>query len=217
MMRFLRWIFPVAAVLVLGCATPIEQSRWIRVQSAHFELISGAGEADSVEIAERLELLRAVLQLVGLQANLEPRVPLLVYVFPDPASYARFSTRSDFPGFMLPRSHRNFLVVQAGGETNVGNSALHEYVHFVLRNGAAARYPAWYEEGLAECLRTVAIQGDHVAIGTIPASRERWLLYGNPMSVRQMMTVEEPYDETVRTPQRFYAQAWTLTHFFHVA
>jgi von Willebrand factor type A domain/Glucodextranase, domain B len=217
MMRFLRWIFPVAAVLALGCATPIEQSRWIRVKSAHFELISGAGQSDTVEIAGRLELLRAVLELVGLQANLEPRVPLLVYVFPDPASYARFSPRSDFPGFLLPRSHRNFLVVPAGGESDAGNSALHEYVHFVLRNGGATRYPAWYDEGLAEFLSTVAIQGDQVVIGTIPASREHWLLYGSPMSLRQMMTVDEAYDESVRTPQRFYAQAWTLTHFFHVA
>ena len=63
MMRLLRWIFPVAAALSLGCATPIEQSRWIRVQSAHFELISGAGGSDSIEIAQRLELLRGVLDL----------------------------------------------------------------------------------------------------------------------------------------------------------
>ena len=87
----------------------------------------------------------------------------------------------------------------------------------MLRNGAATRYPAWYDEGLAEFLSTVAMQGDQVVIGTIPASRERWLLYGSPMSLRQLMTVDEAYDESVRTPQRFYAQAWTLTHFFHVA
>jgi Flp pilus assembly protein TadD len=216
-MRLLRWIFPVAAVLSLGCATPLEQSRWIRLQTAHFELVSGAGESDSIQIAQRLELLRAVLERVGLQVNLDPRVPLLVYVFPDPASYARFAPRSDFPGFMLPRSHRNFLVVESGGEKDPGSAALHEYVHFVLRNGSATRYPVWYDEGLAEFLSTVAMQGDQVVIGTIPANREHWLLYGSPMSLRQMMSIDEAYDEAVQTPQRFYAQAWTLTHFFHVA
>lgn len=216
-MRSLRWISLVAAILGVGCATPIEQSRWIRVETAHFELISGASESDTIEIAERLELLRAVLQLVGLQANLTPRVPLLVYVFPDAAGYARFAPRTDFAGFMLPRAHRNFLVVKAGVEADPGGAALHEYVHFVLRNGAATRYPGWYDEGLAEFLSTVSMQGEQVAIGTIPAGREHWLLYGSPMSLRQMMTVDEAYDDAVRTPQRFYAQAWTLTHFFHVA
>jgi tetratricopeptide (TPR) repeat protein len=216
-MRFLRWIFPVTAILGVGCATPIEQSRWIRVETAHFELVSGAGESDTVEIAERLELLRAVLQLVGLQVNLTPRVPLLVYVFADAASYARFAPRTDFAGFMLPRAHRNFLVVKAGVEADPGGAALHEYVHFVLRNGAATRYPGWYDEGLAEFLSTVSMRGDQVEIGTIPPNREHWLLYGSPMSLRQMMTVDEAYDDAVKTPQRFYAQAWTLVHFFHVA
>ena len=138
-------------------------------------------------------------------------------MFADAAGYARFAPRTDFAGFMLPRAHRNFLVVQAGGEANAGGAALHEYVHFVLRNGAATRYPAWYDEGLAEFLSTVSMQGEQVVIGTIPVGREQWLLYGSPMSLRQMMTVDEAYDEAVRTPQRFYAQAWTLTHFFHVA
>ncbi len=207
----------MAAILSVGCATPIEQSRWIRVETAHFQLISGASKFDTIEIAQRLELLRAVLQLVGLQANLTPRVPLLVYVFADAAGYARFAPRTDFVGFMLPRAHRNFLVVRAGAETDAGGAALHEYVHFVLRNGAATRYPAWYDEGLAEFLSTVSMQGEQVVIGTIPVGREHWLLYGSPMSLRQMMTVDETYDEAVRTPQRFYAQAWTLTHFFHVA
>ena len=70
---------------------------------------------------------------------------------------------------MLPRTHRNFLVVQANAAADAGSTALHEYVHFVLRNGAATRYPAWYDEGLAEFLSTVSMQDEQVVIGTIPA------------------------------------------------
>ena len=81
---------------------------------------------------------------------------------------------------MLPRAHRNFLVVKAGVEADAGGAALHEYVHFVLRNGAATRYPGWYDEGLAEFLSTVSMQGEQVAIGTIPAGREHWLLLWKP-------------------------------------
>ena len=216
-MRFLRLMPLVAAIFGMGCVTPIEQSRWIRVETEHFQLISGASAADSIEIAERLELLRAVLTLVGLQANLTPRVPLLVYVFADAGAYARFQPRTDFAGFMLPRTHRNFLVVQANAEADAGSMALHEYVHFVLRNGAATRYPAWYDEGLAEFLSTVSMQDGKVVIGTIPPGREQWLLYGNPLSLRQMMGADDVYDGSPRSPRRFFAQSWSLMHFFHVA
>jgi hypothetical protein len=216
-MQLLRRSCLLAAILVMGCATPIEESRWIRVQTAHFELISGASASATVEIAERLELLRAVLERVGLQANLTPRVPLLVYVFPDSASYARFSPRPGYAGFMLARTHRNFVVLRADSGTDPASLALHEYVHFVLRNGEAMRYPAWYDEGLAEFLSTVSTQGDNAVIGAIPPGRERWLRYGSPMSLRQLMTADDVQAGSSSSLQRFYAQAWTLTHFFHVA
>jgi len=207
----------VAAILSIGCVTPIEESRWIRVETEHFQLISGASAADSIEIAQRLELLRAVLQLVGLQTNLTPRVPLLVYVFADANGYARFRPRPDLAGFMLPRTHRNFVAVQAIGAEDAGSIALHEYVHFVLRNGGATRYPAWYDEGLAEFLSTVSMHDGQVVIGAIPAGRERWLLHGSPLSLRQLMTADNVYDGSPQSLPRFYAQAWTLTHYFHVA
>jgi hypothetical protein len=216
-MRFLRWTSLAVVALGLGCVTPIEEGRWIRVETAHFQLISGAGAADSIQIAERLELLHAVLELVGLKANLTPRVPLLIYVFPDAEGYARFRPRDDAAGFLLPRIHRNFLVVQASDAAEAGSTALHEYVHFVLRNGAAMRYPAWYDEGLAEFLSTVSLRDDKVVIGTIPPSRESWLLYGSPMSLRNLMTADDAYAGPPRLRQRFYAQSWSLAHFFHVA
>ena len=134
--------------------------------------------------------------MVGLQTNLTPRVPLLVYVFADADAFARFRPQPGFDGFLLPRAHRNFLVVQADGETDAGSLALHEYVHFVLRNGGATRYPAWYDEGLAEFLSTVSLQDGQVVIGAIPPGHERWLLYGSPMSLRQMMTAEDVYADS---------------------
>ena len=216
-MRFLRRISLVAALLSMGCVTPIEESRWIRVETAHFHLISDASASGSIQIAQRLELLHAVLERVGLQTNLTPRVPLLVYVFADANGYARFRPQTDFAGFLLPRAHRNFLVVQADAAESAHSSVLHEYVHFVLRNGGAARYPAWYDEGLAEFLSTLSLQDEQVVIGTIPAGRERWLLYGSPMSLRYMMTADDAVDSSPRSLQRYYAQAWALMHFFHVA
>jgi hypothetical protein len=216
-MRSLQRIVLVIALLLGGCVTPMEESRWIQVESDHFRVISGAGNRETILIAQRLELLRAVLKRMGVETQLEPRVPLLVYVFPDADGFERFRPRAGFAGFTLPRAHRSFLAVQAGSGADAATTALHEYVHFVLRNGAATQYPIWYDEGLAEFLSTVSRQDERIVIGTIPPGRQHWLIYGSPMSLRRVMTADDAYDWSSRSLQRFYAQSWAVTHFFHVA
>jgi tetratricopeptide (TPR) repeat protein len=214
---FVRRVAGFALLLALGCATPIEKRSWYRVATPHFQLVSGAGEGRAIEIAERLELFRAVLAKFGVEMNLEPRVPLLVYVFDDATAFARFRPRSGVAGFTLPRTHRNFLVIHAGEGGEAQATALHEYVHFVLRNGEAMRYPAWYDEGLAELLSTLAVEDGKVVLAGIPPARASWLLYGTPLSLRRAMTADDVYEWSDRALERFYAQAWALSHFFHVA
>jgi tetratricopeptide (TPR) repeat protein len=205
------------ALLLAACAAPIEERSWLRVATPHFELVSGADEATSLEIAGRLELFRAVLSRFGIAMNLEPRVPLLVYVFRDAATFARFRPRTGVAGFMLPRTHRNFLVIHAGAGGDAQSTALHEYVHFTLRNGGSTHYPAWYDEGLAEFLSTLEVEDANVVLAKVPPPRAAWVLYGSPMSLRRAMTAEDVYEWSDRALGRFYAQAWALNHFFHVA
>jgi hypothetical protein len=207
-----------AICLALGCATPLEQEAWHRVTTPHFEVVGGGNAGRSVEIAEALELFRAALAEFAIAANLEPRVPLLVVVFRDDASFARFRPRSGFEGFALPRSHRTFLVVHDVGDGQQARAiALHEYVHFLLRNGEAVHYPAWYDEGLAEFLSTLSIEGDHAVVGRVPPARARWLRYGSPLALRKIMTADDPYAWSDPALERFYAQAWALVDFFHVS
>jgi tetratricopeptide (TPR) repeat protein len=216
-MRFVRLSFLLLSIWSIGCVTPIEERRWIRVETPHFQLISGAGQKESVQIAQRLELFRAVLGEVGLDTNLEPRVPLLVYVFRDSAGFARFRPSPGISSFMLPRTERNFLVIHAGKDADTRATVLHEYVHFIHRNGAALQYPAWYDEGLAEFLSTVAVEDGQIVIGRIPARRKKWLRYGSSVSVRRVMTADDAYEWSDRARARFYAQSWALAHYFHVA
>ena len=204
-------------LLAAGCATPIESRSWLRVRTPHFELVSGADRSSTLEIAGRLELFRAVLTRFGVGIQLEPRVPLLVYVFGDAADFERFRPRAGVEGFMLPREHRNFLVIHAGEDGMAQTSALHEFVHFVLRNGEATHYPMWYDEGLAELLSTLEVEGSNVLVAQIPPARAAWLRYGSPLALRRMMTATDVYEWSDSALERFYAQAWALMHFFHVS
>lgn len=213
----MRAVAALLAILGMGCATPFGGRSWLRIQTPHLDLISSAGQARSVEIARGLEMFRATLGAVLPGANLEPRIPTLIYVFGDSQTFARFRTRADFAGFMIQRPHRNFLAVDAGRGEGALSTAYHEYVHFVLRNGGAVQYPAWYDEGFAEFLSTVEIEDEHVVIGGIPLERASWLLYGNPLGLRRVMLAGDVSQWPRRSLGRFYAQAWALTHFFYAA
>ncbi len=216
-MGVVRRIACLIGLLAAGCATPLEGRSWLRVRTPHFELVSGADRSRTLEIAGRLELLRAVLERFGARARLEPRVPLLIYVFGSTAEFARFRDRTWMQGFMLPRAHRNFLVIHAGKGGMAESMALHEYVHFVLRNGEPTHYPAWYEEGLAELLSTLEVEGSTVLVAQIPPARAPWLRHGTPLALRKMMTADDVYEWSDRAIERFYAQAWALMHFLHVS
>ncbi len=187
------------------------------METAHFQLMSAADRDPTLEIARRLELIRAVLEREGLEANLEPRVPLVVCVFRDAESFARFRPRSGLEGFLVARPHRSFLVVHTGRGSDAGAAAVHEYVHFVLRNGEAVQYPPWYDEGLAEFLSSVSIESGRVVVGAVPTSRAGWLLYGNALSLRRLVTAQDPYEWSDPALRRFRAQSWATVHYFQVA
>ena len=203
----------LVALAALSCATPVARSGWIRVQTPNFELVSSADESTTAEIADGLELFRASVAFVTGGARVEPRIPTLVYVFGDTPTFERFAPRPDLGGFMLQRPHRNFLVIDAGRREGARTTAYHEYLHFVLRNGAAVPYPAWYDEGLSDFLSTIEERDDDVVVGLIPQARGRWILYGSPLSLRRIMTAESTLDWSSSARSRFYAQSWALTHF----
>lgn len=211
-------IFPrlLLPLLGLSCATLPFERDWIRIESAHFELVSSAGEERSLELARDLELLRATLAVVA-NATLEPRIPTLVYVFADESEFGRFRPRPDLGGFMVQRTHRNLLAVDASEPELARAVVFHEYVHFLLRNGGAVHYPAWYDEGFAEFFSTVAVEEDDVLIGLPPAARAQWLLYGSLLDLRRIMTENDVGRLGSRARSRFYAQAWALTHFFYLS
>lgn len=213
----MRWVALFVAVLCVGCATTLESRGWIQVETAHFRLISDAGRREAVQIAQGLELLRALLDRVGLAARLEPRVPLLVYVFRDAAAFSHFRPRPGVESILLHQPEGSLLVVHSGAGVDARATALHEYVHFVLRNGEATQYPMWYDEGLAEFASTLVVRDDYAVVGTIPTRRARWVAYGSSFSLRSVMLAEDSSEWPERALDRFHAQAWALVHFFHLS
>ena len=209
------------ALVLATCATPLEQQRWIRAETEHFSLISGGNPEQTREVARKLELFRAVLLAITELAEIPERIPTLVYVFGDQRSFQRFQQRRLVRGFMIPALHRNFLVIDASEPERALPVTYHEYVHFVLTNASSMHFPAWYHEGFAELLSTIAPQegtdGEVLILGGVPPGRARWLVYGNLLSLRRVMTASDVLSWSDNALVMFYAQSWALTHYLHNA
>ena len=198
-----------------ACATPVTDQHWIRLRSEHFQGISSADAETTRAITRELERFRQIVISVTELEDIQPTLPTTVYLFGDARTFTRFRPRSNVEGFMVPALHRNFLTINASEEKRAIPIAFHEYVHFVLRNASNVTYPAWYDEGFAEFLSSVRVAERRVQLGDVPHGRADWLVYGNLLSLRRMLSATDILSWSDRALAMFYAQSWALTHFLH--
>ena len=207
-------------LLLVGCATAAcgltpsaaGATGWVRARSAHFEVLSDAGETPARQAAERLERLRQV--LVGL---LPPRLaaerPITLLLLADGHLFALLvpagRRHQDVAGFFRGGSDRDYAVVRlAEGQDPALATAEHEYAHLV-QNGSLPAQPVWVAEGLAELLSGGAF-GDGVA--ELGAARPEYALrlqQGPLLPIESLLEVRYDSDEYLADPGgSLYAQSW---------
>ena len=162
---------PMLAVAVASGGAADPDPGWHRARSAHFEILTDAGEPLARHAAERLERLRAALEtLFPPRTTGERRIVAML-----------LARRSSFEP-LVPRRHAQARKVagffQGGGEwdTIVAQLSLerrgpfavldHEYAHIVLNRSLPAQ-PLWVAEGLAELLSDASIDGPEVRLGAM--------------------------------------------------
>jgi hypothetical protein len=95
----------------------------------------------------------------------------------------------------------------------MGEWIQHEYVHYLRRSRDRRRYPVWLDEGMAELLSTVKVEGETFELGRPPRfalhrlNEVRWLDYERVLAVRDPR--ELPRWQRVT----FYHQSWLLLHY----
>lgn len=137
-------------------------SRWTRVETPNFRVISAVSDRQTRRFSAQLEAWRQVAaELIEAQSPLpvEP-IPNLIYLFADSESLAHF-TYADEQAFFYatPRSNFMALVPTEDGSLSV---ALHHYAHFLLRNYGDLSLPRWYEEGMAAYLSRIRVDDGSV-------------------------------------------------------
>lgn len=204
-----------------GTALPVIDEKWRHFASPHFELYSRNADAPSRELLHNLELLRAVfLDRMKLEERLH--VPVTVFYFHSKSefqAYAPEALRANFglAGFHLFRPDRAVISMAPAEDSEMAQQTIfHEYVHHLFQI-AESRPPLWFNEGMAEVLAGIRVDGKRVRIGTPVENRALYLREESLLPLDQLFAADQSariYADEKHTGV-FYAQSWALLHFWY--
>lgn len=218
------------AALLLGClaalgAAPATAGGWLLAESEHFRLHSSAQESVTREYLKQLEAFRWLsLKLLGAdEKSVRAQARFDIYLLE--GERALHALRPDLPDNTagLYTYCTEGAVAYATQARRLGREGWdwgrvvlqHEYAHHLMFQYATMAYPSWYVEGFAEYMGTAVLEDGTVSLGGQHQARLPTL--ATPPWL--------PFDEVLRwgsraggTPsprevERFYAQAWLLTHY----
>jgi len=167
----------VLSLLVAGCSLPPafakDEPKWIEVHTAHFSVLTDAGDKRGREVALRMEQMRAVFGQMLLKNKLKMPVPITVIALKSDKQYgmAAPAKQSTAGGFYVPGSDRVYIVLNLL-EADPWRAVAHPLAHYLLN----FNYPPaqdWFDEGLAEYFGSIAI-GKQVEIGGDPELAPEW-------------------------------------------
>jgi hypothetical protein len=158
--------------ICLICApAPAAEPPWLEIHSAHFNVITDAGEKKGREVALRFEQMRAVFASLLGKERLNQPLPLTILAFKNDKSYYQIAALSGgqpiaVPGFFLPGEDQHFIVLNLF-EDEPWRAVAHDFAHMLLNYN----YPpaqGWFDEGLAEYFSSVRVDNKQVEIGGDP-------------------------------------------------
>jgi len=144
---------------------------WLQINSAHFTVITDAGEKKGREVALRFEQMRAVFASLLSKDHLSQPVPLTILALKNDKSYyqlapLRQGQPMDVPGFFLHGEDQDFIALNLFEEES-WRAVAHDFAHMLL----SYNYPpaqGWFDEGLAEYFSSIRLDNNQVEIGGDP-------------------------------------------------
>jgi tetratricopeptide (TPR) repeat protein len=164
-----------------------DEQKWVEVHSAHFSVITDAGDKKGREVALRMEQMRTVFGQVLLKDKLKMPVPATVVALKSDKQYGMVAPgkQSRAGGFYVPGADRIYIVLNLF-EADPWRAIAHPLAHYLLN----CNYPpvqGWFDEGLAEYFGSIQIGSKQVEMGGDPELAPEWH--------------EDIYDEMRRDPK----------------
>ena len=224
-------LFPAA----LNAAEP----QWQEFRTAHFTIVTDAGDKKGREIALRFEQMRA--EFVELLSRNKPKmpVPLTVFALRDDKRFFQMAPLRNgqpirVPGFFIPGEDHQFIVLNAS-EEEPWRAVQHQFAHLMLNYNYPPTQP-WFDEGFAEYFSSMRLDNKQVEIGSDPELSSPFTedLLGNEteqrnppksltellggwvwLSLPDLFTMKHD-TSTYQEPSHrtlFYAQSWMVMHY----
>src|SRR6202140_1942655 len=157
----------------LAFAKTKDEPKWIEVHTAHFSVLTDAGDKRGREVALRMEQMRAIFGQLLLKNKLKTPVPITVIALKSDKRYGTVAPakQSMAGGFYVPGPDRVYIVLNLF-ETEPWRAVAHPLAHYLLNYN----YPpaqGWFDEGLAEYFGSIQI-GKQVEIGGDPELAPEW-------------------------------------------
>ncbi len=179
-MKCFRESHIVAALLLLGAgqwAPPAfagDEPKWHEVHTAHFYVLTDAGEKRGREVALRIEQMRAVFGQLLMRDKLKMSVPITVVALKSDKQYgvAAPTKQNMAKAFYVPGADRVYIVLNLF-ETDPWRAIAHPLAHYFLNYN----YPptqGWFDEGLAEYFGSIHVDNKGVDIGNDPELISEW-------------------------------------------
>jgi len=150
-----------------------DEPKWIEVHTAHFSVVTDAGDKHGREVALRMEQMRAVFGQLLLKDKLKMPIPVTVIALKSDKQYGMTAPakQSLAGGFYVPGSDRVYIVLNLFA-ADPWRAVAHPLAHYLLNYN----YPpaqGWFDEGLAEYFGSIQI-GKQVEIGGDPELAPEW-------------------------------------------
>src|SRR5215470_8724409 len=236
-----RFLAAVLVLLITGCALPSRaaEPQWQEYRSAHFTVVTDAGDKKGRELVLRFEQMRAVFaQLLSRKKVIMP-VPLTIFALRDDKRFFQTAPLHNgqpigVPGFFIPGEDHQFIVLNAF-EEEPWRAVQHQFAHLMLNYNYPPTQP-WFDEGFAEYFSSMRLDNKQVEIGSDPElnSGSSEDLLGNPgearnppksltellggwvwLSLPDLFTMKHDPSNYQEGPHRtlFYAQSWMVMHY----
>ena len=240
-LKIVARIAPLLAVLValnFFAAPPVfakDEPKWLEVHTAHFSVITDAGEKRGREVALRMEQMRAVFGQLLLKNKLKMPVPITVLALKSDKQYGLVAPAKQnmAAGFYVPGWDRVYIVLNLF-EADPWQAVAHPLAHYFLNYN----YPpagGWFDEGLAEYFGSIHI-GKQVEMGGDPELQAEWhedafddmrrdpnvpqsltQLVSSPvwLSMADLFTMKHDGSGTREGTHNtiYYAQSWVVVHY----
>jgi len=168
---FCLFLLTLAACFARPAFASDDKDKWQEYRSAHFVVITDAGEKKGREITLRFEQMRAVFGELLSRNHLSISEPLTIYALRNDKQFYQMAPvhngeATSAPGFFVPGDDRAFIVLNAF-EPEPWRAVNHDFAHFLLNYN----YPptqSWFDEGFVEYFSSLRINNKTYEIGSDP-------------------------------------------------